>query len=227
MRNFATESGKSKGQFYTPSEVNRIAKVLGIDSAETSSSTTVYDPTCGSGSLLLKVGDEAGSNVTLNGQEKDGPTVGLAYMSMILHNYPTAVIKQGNTLANPQYVEGDALKTFDYVVANPPFPTSAGAQGLIPPKIASAASRATVPPPNRILYLLHIIRSLKSTGKGACILPRRSTFEAMPRQTSAKSWCARASSKASSACLVLRHRHSCLYPRPRQARRTRARRASS
>jgi type I restriction enzyme M protein len=79
MRHFATESGKSKGQFYTPAEVSRvIAQVIGIRGARTSAATIVYDPTCGSGSLLLKVGDEAVTAVTLNGQEKDATTAGLA-----------------------------------------------------------------------------------------------------------------------------------------------------
>src|SRR5450755_4199944 len=104
MRHFATESGKSKGQFYTPAEVSRImAKIIGIHQAKTSASTTVYDPTCGSGSLLLKVGDEAGTAVTLNGQEKDAATSGLARMNMILHNNPTALVVQGNTLADPKF----------------------------------------------------------------------------------------------------------------------------
>ena len=113
MRHFATQSGKSKGQFYTPAEVSRIiAQVLGIHDAETSSNTTVYDPTCGSGSLLLKVADESKTSVTLYGQEKDAATSGLARMNMILHNNPTALIVQGNTLSNPKFKEGDALKTF-------------------------------------------------------------------------------------------------------------------
>src|SRR5437870_2293296 len=81
MRHFATESGKSKGQFYTPAEVSRvIAQIVGIRDAHTTSDTTVYDPTCGSGSLLLKVADEARSPVTLYGQEKDVTTAGLARM---------------------------------------------------------------------------------------------------------------------------------------------------
>src|SRR5574341_412536 len=122
MRHFATESGKSKGQFYTPAEVSRvIAQVIGIRGAKTSAATTVYDPTCGSGSLLLKVGDEAGTPVTLYGQEKDAATSGLARMNMILHNNPTALIVQGNTLADPKFKDGDTLKTFDYVIANPQF----------------------------------------------------------------------------------------------------------
>jgi type I restriction enzyme M protein len=77
MRHFATQSGKSKGQFYTPPEVSRvIAKVLGISAENTVASTTAYDPTCGSGSLLLKVAAEAGKHITLEGQEKDSTTAG-------------------------------------------------------------------------------------------------------------------------------------------------------
>jgi type I restriction enzyme M protein len=133
MRHFATESGKSKGQFYTPAEVSRvIAQIVGIRDAITTTSTTVYDPTCGSGSLLLKVGDEAHIKVTLYGQEKDAATAGLAGMNMILHNNPTALIKQGNTLSNPRFMEGDTLKTFDYVVANPPFSDKRWSTGIDP-----------------------------------------------------------------------------------------------
>src|SRR5712672_1204825 len=135
MRHFATESGKSKGQFYTPAEVSRIiAQIIGIHDAKTTSSTTVYDPTCGSGSLLLKVGDAAGTPVTLNGQEKDAATSGLARMNMILHNNPTALIVQGNTLANPKFKDGESLKTFDYVVANPPFSDKRWSNGIDPLK---------------------------------------------------------------------------------------------
>ena len=131
MRHFATESGKSKGQFYTPAEVSRImAQILGIHNAKTSSNTTVYDPTCGSGSLLLKVGDEAQTKVTLYGQEKDATTSGLARMNMILHDNPTATIVQGNTLSSPRFKDGDTIKTFDYVVANPPFSDKRWSTGL-------------------------------------------------------------------------------------------------
>ena len=122
MRHFATESGKSKGQFYTPAEVSRImAQIIGINNAGTRASTTVYDPTCGSGSLLLKVAEEAKTGVTLYGQEKDAATSGLARMNMILHNNPTALIMQGNTLTDPKFKDGDGdlLTTFDFVVANP------------------------------------------------------------------------------------------------------------
>lgn len=180
MRHFATESGKSKGQFYTPAEVSRImAQLLGIKDAATSSQTTVYDPTCGSGSLLLKVGDQAGTTVTLYGQEKDAATSGLARMNMILHDYPTAEIRQGNSLADPKFLDGEALKTFDYVVANPPFSDKRWTTGLDPANDPHDRFKAYGLPPAKqgdYAYLLHIIRSLKSTGKGACILPHGVLF---------------------------------------------------
>jgi type I restriction enzyme M protein len=175
MRHFATESGKSKGQFYTPAEVSRIiAQIIGIRAANTSAATTVYDPTCGSGSLLLKVGDEAGTAVTLYGQEKDSATSGLARMNMILHNNPTALIAQGNTLADPKFKDGDALKTFDYVVANPPFSDKRWSTGIDPLHDPYQRFQPFGTPPVRqgdYAYLLHIVRSLKSSGSGACILP--------------------------------------------------------
>ena len=181
MRNFATESGKSKGQFYTPSEVSRvIAQIVGIRGAKTSAETTVYDPTCGSGSLLLKVGDEAGTPVTLNGQEKDAATSGLARMNMILHNNPTALIMQGNTLTDPKFKNvGDTLKTFDFVVANPPFSDKRWSTGLDPLNDPYDRFKSFGTPPAKqgdYAYLLHIVRSLKSTGKGACILPHGVLF---------------------------------------------------
>ncbi|QDU86783.1 Type I restriction enzyme EcoKI M protein [Pirellulimonas nuda] len=180
MRHFATESGKSKGQFYTPAEVSRImAQIIGIGAAKTSSSTTVYDPTCGSGSLLLKVADAASTPVTLYGQEKDSQTSGLARMNMILHNNPTATVVQGNTLADPKFLEGDALKQFDYVVANPPFSDKRWSTGLDPAADPHERFKAFGVPPNKqgnYAYLLHIVRSLKSTGAGACILPHGVLF---------------------------------------------------
>ena len=180
MRHFATESGKSKGQFYTPAEVSRIiAQIIGIHEAKTSASTTVYDPTCGSGSLLLKVGDGAATAVTLNGQEKDAATSGLAQMNMILHDNPTALIVQGNTLADPKFKDGDTLKTFDFVVANPPFSDKRWTTGLDPLNDPFERFSSFGTPPAKqgdYAYLLHIVRSLKSTGKGACVLPHGVLF---------------------------------------------------
>ncbi|SAK51982.1 N-6 DNA methylase [Caballeronia glebae] len=179
MRHFATESGKSKGQFYTPSEVSRvIAKVIGISPANTKASTTAYDPTCGSGSLLLKVAAEAGKHITLEGQEKDVTTAGLARMNMILHNFPTANILSGNTLANPKFKDGEQLRTYDYVVANPPFSDKAWSTGLTPTDDPYKRFTWGAPPAKQgdYAYLLHIIRSMKASGKAACILPHGVLF---------------------------------------------------
>lgn len=180
MRHFATESGKSKGQFYTPAEVSRIiAQVIGIREAKTSAATTVYDPTCGSGSLLLKVADEARTPVTIYGQEKDSATSGLARMNMILHNNAEALIAQGNTLADPKFKDGGTLKTFDYVVANPPFSDKRWSTGIDPQNDPYERFKPFGEPPNKqgdYAYLLHIVRSLKSIGKGACILPHGVLF---------------------------------------------------
>ena len=181
MRHFATESGKSKGQFYTPAEVSRVmARIIGIRDSQTTSNTTVYDPTCGSGSLLLKVGDEATAKVTLYGQEKDAATSGLARMNMILHDNPTALIKQGNTLANPLFTgDNGQIKTFDYVIANPPFSDKRWSTGIDPLNDPHERFKHFGTPPAKqgdYAYLLHIVRSLKSTGKGACILPHGVLF---------------------------------------------------
>jgi type I restriction enzyme M protein len=186
MRHFATESGKSKGQFYTPSEVSQvIARLTGIREAETNAQTTVYDPTCGSGSLLLKVGDEAGTDVTLYGQEKDSATSGLARMNMILHNQPNAQIIPGNTIADPKFKdrdkkdERDILKTFDYVVANPPFSDKRWSTGIDPQHDEYKRFATFGTPPHKqgdYAYLLHIVASIKSTGTGACILPHGVLF---------------------------------------------------
>ena len=183
MRHFATQSGKSKGQFYTPSEVSRtMASIIGINNIDTNSDITVYDPTCGSGSLLLKVGTEAKSKVTLYGQEKDATTAGLARMNMILHDNPTAEIKQGNTLSKPLFEDKDAkdnLKTFDFVVANPPFSDKRWSSGLtLPDDKYDRFTDYGIPPSKNgdYAFLLHILRSLKRNGKGAIILPHGVLF---------------------------------------------------
>ncbi len=178
MRHFATESGKSKGQFYTPAEVSRVvAQIVGIRGAA-DNLTSVYDPTCGSGSLLLKVADEADTHVNLYGQEKDSATTGLARMNMILHDYPTALIEPGNTLANPKHLDGDGLRTFDFVVANPPFSDKRWTMGVDPANDPFGRFAYGTPPAKQgdYAYLLHILHSLKSTGKGACILPHGVLF---------------------------------------------------
>jgi len=190
MRHFATESGKSKGQFYTPAEVSRIlARVVGITS-ETRQDETVYDPTCGSGSLLLKVVEVAPRGLTIYGQEMDNATTALARMNMILHDYPTADIRKDNTLSAPYWKNTDgSLKTFDFAVANPPFSYKSWSNGVNLADDEFKRFEYGIPPDKNgdYAFLLHILKSLKSTGKAAVILPHgvlfRGNAEARIRQT--------------------------------------------
>ena len=179
MRHFATESGKSKGQFYTPAEVSRImAQVVGIG-LDTRQDQTIYDPTCGSGSLLLKAADQAPRAITIYGQEMDNATWALARMNMILHGHPTADLRRGNTLAAPYFKNrDDTLKTFDFAVANPPFSAKAWSSGLDPAHDEFRRFEYGIPPARNgdYAFLLHLIASLKSRGKGAIILPHGVLF---------------------------------------------------
>lgn len=179
MRKFATESGKSKGQFYTPAEVSRIlAKVIGI-SEEKRPSATIYDPACGSGSLLIRALNEAPIDLSGYGQEKDTTTAGLAIMNAVLHN-KVATIKAGNTFSDPQYFEDGSdetvLRRFDYIVANPPFSIKNWTDGV---KEYGRFDGYGERPPEKngdYAWLMHILKSLKRTGKAAVILPHGVLF---------------------------------------------------
>ncbi len=155
-----------------------MAKVIGINKAR-SQSQTIYDPACGSGSLLLKAADESETGVTIYGQEMDNATAALAKMNMILHDNPTAEIWQDNSLSSPYFKQDNGnLKTFDFVVANPPFSNKAWSNGFDPANDLYQRFVDGVPPQKNgdYAFLLHIIRSLKSTGKGAIILPHGVLF---------------------------------------------------
>ena len=178
MRHFATESGKSKGQFYTPAEVSRVmAQIVGAGQA-TSQTQTVHDPTCGSGSLLIKVADASPRGLTIYGQEIDNATAALAHMNMILHGHTAAKIWQGNTLADPNWKENGRLKTFDFVVANPPFSQKNWTNGVNLERDPFDRFEYGTPPPGNgdYAFLLHILKSLKSSGKAAVILPHGVLF---------------------------------------------------
>lgn len=191
MRNFATESGKSKGQFYTPSEVSRIlAKVVGIEHAH-GNNTTLYDPACGSGSLLIRAAEAAPVDVSIYGQEKEGTTAGLARMNLVLHNRATAEIKGGySTFSDPQFMnpsDDSAIRQFDFAVVNPPFSTKNWTHGL--KEYGRFDGYGDRPPQKNgdFAWLLHIIKSLKRNGKAAVILPHgvlfRGNAEATIRQS--------------------------------------------
>ena len=183
MRHFATESGKSKGQFYTPAEVSRVmSMVIDLDKGGRADQS-IYDPTCGSGSLLLKAHDEArsraGLDLALYGQEMDNATSALARMNVVLHDCPTAEIWQANTLAAPHFKNADGrLKTFDFVVANFPFSNKAWSNGLDPANDLYGRFEYGIPPKKNgdYAFLLHILASLKSIGKGAVIHPHGVLF---------------------------------------------------
>lgn len=178
MRHFATESGKSKGQFYTPAEVSRImARIIGI-SPNSPSTTTIYDPTCGSGSLLLKAASQVNKAIALYGQEKDVSTASLARMNMILHDNETAEIRTGNTIAAPAFLKEGQLQTFDFAVANPPFSSKNWTNGIMPESDTFGRFAYGIPPEKNgdYAFLLHLIKSLKPTGKGAIILPHGVLF---------------------------------------------------
>ena len=181
MKHFAVESGKSKGQFYTPAEVSRVmAKAIGANKT-IGKMQAVYDPTCGSGSLLLKVYAETPKGISIFGQEKENATATLAILNMWMHGVPEAVIQKGqSTLSNPLFVDKHGtLKTFDYVVANPPFSYKAWRSGFNPEEDPHDRFEGFGIPPKKngdFAFLLHIIRSLKSSGKGAVILPHGVLF---------------------------------------------------
>ncbi|MGN0866479.1 MAG: N-6 DNA methylase [Oligosphaeraceae bacterium] len=186
MKNFAVESGKSKGQFYTPAEVSRVmAQVLHLQESN-HRSDTIYDPTGGSGSLLLRANAETQRGATLYMQEKNNSTASLAKLNMLLHGIADAEIYHGDTLNDPQFKEAGLLKTFDYCVANPPFsqknwlaqngendPYHRWSMTLLPPrKIGDYA------------FLLHLVASMKpETGRGACIMPHGVLFRGNAEET--------------------------------------------
>lgn len=196
MRNFASESGKSKGQFYTPAEVSRIlAKVIGIDKC-TDRDAEICDPACGSGSLLIRAIEEAPFEIAGYGQEKDGSTAGLAKMNAVLHNKAYITIKAGNTFSDPQYKKDDddsELRRFDYIVANPPFSMKNWTDGI--QEYGRFSGYGDRPPEKNgdYAWLLHILKSLKSTGKAAVILPhgvlyRGNSEETIRRSIIDKGW---------------------------------------
>lgn len=174
IANFASDSGKKAGEFFTPAEVSTLLAKL----TKSTPGSRIYDPTCGSGSLLIKAGREVGdNNFSLFGQEANGSTWALAVMNMYLHGYDSAIIRWGDTLRNPKHKEGDALMLFDTVVANPPFSLDKwGADDLA----SDQYNRfwRGLPPKSKgdWAFISHMLESLNNTGKAGVVVPHGVLF---------------------------------------------------
>ena len=180
IKNFASTSGKKAGEFYTPPEVSQLMALL-VDPQE---GDEICDPTCGSGSLLMKCGQlvrqHSGSRkYALYGQEAIGSTWALAKMNMFLHGEDNHRIEWGDTLRNPKLLDGEAmLKHFDIVVANPPFSLEKwGHDGAEGDKYKRF--RRGVPPRTKgdYAFILHMIEVMKpGSGRMAVVVPHGVLF---------------------------------------------------
>ena len=180
IKNFASTSGKKAGEFYTPPEVSSLMARL-VDPQE---GDDICDPTCGSGSLLMKCGrlirERTGSRkYALYGQEAIGSTWALAKMNMFLHGEDNHRVEWGDTIRNPKLLDGTAsLKHFDVVVANPPFSLEKwGHEGAEADKFSRF--RRGVPPRTKgdYAFILHMVETMKpGTGRMAVVVPHGVLF---------------------------------------------------
>lgn len=184
---FASDAGKKGGEFYTPAEVSELLARL----VKPQENDRIYDPTCGSGSLLLKVAKQVpNQKVAIYGQERNGATHSLALMNMYLHGIDDAKIEWGDTLANPLHLEDGKLMKFQAIVANPPFSLDKWAMGFAgegstDKKFKMEASLDPhrrfewgVPPASRgdYAFVQHMLYSLAEDGRMATILPHGVLF---------------------------------------------------
>lgn len=175
IKRFAGDSGKKGGEFYTPDEVSiLLAKLVHPKKGD-----RICDPACGSGSLLIRVGDEIGDrDFALYGQESNGSTWALCRMNMFLHDKDSARIEWGDTFGNPKLIEGDSLMKFDVVVANPPFSLDKwGAAEAAADKFNRF--HRNVPPKSKADYafISHMIETtVEGTGKVGVIAPHGVLF---------------------------------------------------
>jgi type I restriction enzyme M protein len=186
IENFASDAGKKAGEFFTPKEVSTLIAKL----TKSKPGSRICDPTCGSASLLIKAGEEVGSdNFSLYGQEANGSTWALAVMNMFLHGFDNATIRWGDTIRNPKLKEGDTLMKFDTVVANPPF--SLDKWGKVEDKEGDKTAISYdpetdkygrfwrgVPPKSKgdWAFISHMIETLNEHGKAGVVVPHGVLF---------------------------------------------------
>lgn len=175
ISNFASDAGKKGGEFFTPPEVSTlIAKIVSDRTG-----VKIYDPTCGSGSLLIKVNKEIGrENCTIYGQEKNSQTFALCRMNMYLHEIgDEAKIEWGDTIKEPKFTNKGELRKFDVVVANPPFSLDKWGEEIA---LNDKYNRFEfgVPPKSKgdLAFLLHMINSMKENGITAVVMPHGVLF---------------------------------------------------
>ncbi|MFX4245476.1 type I restriction-modification system subunit M [Aliarcobacter butzleri] len=175
ISHFASDAGKKGGEFYTPSEVSTLLAKL----VEPKEGEMIYDPTCGSGSLLIKASKEIGSkNFRLYGQEKNGQTQALCKMNMFLHEINDAVIEWGDTIRNPLHLQDNLLKTFDVVVANPPFSLDKWGADFAENDPFMRFNHYEVPPKSKgdYAFVIHMMKSLNEHGRMGVVLPHGVLF---------------------------------------------------
>ncbi len=174
ISHFASDAGKKGGEFFTPSSVSTLLSKL----VEAQEGDRIYDPTCGSGSLLIKASKEVGNeNFAIYGQEKNGQTHALCTMNMFLHEINDANIAWGDTLRNPLHKENDHLMKFDVVVANPPFSLDKwGAEDLADDKYGRFGYG--LPPKSKgdYAFVEHMLASLNAQGRMGVVLPHGVLF---------------------------------------------------
>jgi len=174
ISHFASDAGKKGGEFFTPSAVSTLLAKL----VEAKEGDRIYDPTCGSGSLLIKASKEVGNeNFAIYGQEKNGQTHALCKMNMFLHEINDANIAWGDTLRNPLHIENDHLMKFDVVVANPPFSLDKwGAEDLADDKYGRF--KYGLPPKSKgdYAFVQHMLASLNANGRMGVVLPHGVLF---------------------------------------------------
>jgi type I restriction enzyme M protein len=178
IKYFADSAGKKAGEFYTPAEVVRLC----VEVCDPQEGMSVYDPTVGSGGMLIQMRDylrENGGSVdemTLNGQEKFGTTWSICKMNMLLHGISHADIRQADTLREPQHLnEDNELKRFDRVVANPPFSQNyikkdLKFSGRFPVMLPEKGKKAD------LMFVQHMLAVLKHDGKLATVMPHGVLF---------------------------------------------------
>jgi len=175
---FADSAGKKGGEFYTPAQVVRLIVQL----LKPQSGMAIYDPTVGSGGMLIQSAqyvEEQGQNarnLTLAGQDNNGTVWSICKMNMILHNVLDADIRLGDTVEEPQHIEGGSLKKYDRILANPPFSQNYTKKDIVHSHRFRYGYAPETGKKGDLMYVQHMIASLKEAGTMGCVIPHGVLF---------------------------------------------------